>query len=383
MVKSIAILGSTGSIGRQTIDVAQRMGLKVRALAAAKNIKLLEEQARQLHPDFVAVYDEALAREIRVKLADTDILVGSGESGLIAAAVIDGADAVVTAVSGSIGLRPTLAAIEKGRRIALANKETLVCAGELVMQKAAECGAEIIPVDSEHSAIFQCLGADGNRRSELKKILLTASGGPFRGMTLEETETVTVERALSHPTWSMGPKISIDSATMMNKGLELIEAMHLFSCRVDDIEIVIHPESVIHSMVELRDGSVIAQLGAADMRLPIQYALSYPERSAAVSESLSFPKLASLSFYAPDYENLPCLRLAIDSAKRAGTAPAVLSAANEEAVWLFLKGRIGYNDISRCVERALSGIEIISRPTLEDILQVDREARSLVLSDVV
>lgn len=378
MVRSIAILGSTGSIGRQTVDVACRLGLKVRSLAAMKSTQLLEQQARLLKPAYIAVYDEAAARDLRVRLADTEIAIGSGEHSLVEAAVISGADAVVTAVSGSVGLRPTLAAIEKGRRIALANKETLVCAGELVMKKAEEYGAELLPVDSEHSAIFQCLNAAADRKKQLHKILLTGSGGPFRGMTREQTAAVTRERALAHPTWSMGPKISIDSATMMNKGLEFIEAMHLFSCAPEQIEIVIHPESIVHSMVEMTDGSVIAQLGSHDMRLPIQYALTYPERGGMIADSLSFAQLGKLTFFEPDYGELPCLRLALDCAKRGGTAPCVLSAANEAAVWRFLDGKIGYNDISDCVERALSRIEIIDAPTLDDILLADAEARKAI-----
>ncbi len=378
MVGNIAILGSTGSIGRQTVDVASRLGLGVRSLAALRNTQLLEEQARLLKPDYIAVYDESAARDLRVRLADTDIAIGSGEHGLVEAAVIHCADAVVTAVSGSVGLRPTLAAIEKGKRIALANKETLVCAGEIVMQKAEEYGAEIVPVDSEHSAIFQCLNAAADRKRQLRKILLTGSGGPFRGMTREQTASVTRARALAHPTWNMGPKISIDSATMMNKGLEFIEAMHLFGCAPEQIEIVIHPESIVHSMVEMTDGSVIAQLGSHDMRLPIQYALTYPERGGMITESLNFALLGKLTFFEPDYNELPCLRLALECAKRGGTAPCILSAANEAAVWRFLDGKIGYNEISDCVERALSRIDIIDRPTIEEIRLADVEARKAI-----
>ena len=270
MVHSISILGSTGSIGRQTVAVAEHLGLNVRALTTNRNIQLAEEQARRLHPAFVAVTDEASAKALRIALADTDIAVGGGEYALCEAAVISDTDAVVTAVSGAVGLRPTLAAIEKGRRIALANKETLVCAGDIVMRRARECGAEIVPVDSEHSAIFQCLTG---REGELHKILLTGSGGPFRGRPREELEDVTPEQAVKHPNWSMGAKISVDSATMMNKGLEFIEAMHLFGVTPDDIQVVIHPQSVIHSMVELVDGTVIAQLGVPDMGLPAPTAL--------------------------------------------------------------------------------------------------------------
>ena len=265
MVHSISILGSTGSIGRQTVAVAEHLGLNVRALTTNRNIQLAEEQARRLHPAFVAVTDEASAKALRIALADTDIAVGGGENALCEAAVISDTDAVVTAVSGAVGLRPTLAAIEKGRRIALANKETLVCAGDIVMRRARECGAEIVPVDSEHSAIFQCLTG---REGELHKILLTGSGGPFRGWTREQTRDVTPEMAVRHPNWSMGAKISVDSATMMNKGLEFIEAMHLFGVTPDDIQVLIHPESVVHAMVELVDGTVVAPLGVPDMGLP-------------------------------------------------------------------------------------------------------------------
>lgn len=375
MTKCISILGSTGSIGRQTIDVVQHLGLRVCALSAQKSTELLETQARLLRPQLVSVFDETAAKDMRCRLADTDIKVVSGEQGLIDCAGIPAADTVVTAVSGSVGLRPTLAAIDEKKRIALANKETLVCAGEIVMRRAEDCGAEILPVDSEHSAIFQCLNTASDRKKKLKKILLTGSGGPFRGMTRKQTEQVTARSALAHPTWNMGPKISIDSATMMNKGLEFIEAMHLFGCSPDDIEIVIHPESIVHSMVEFTDGSVIAQLGLHDMRLPIQYALTYPERGTAIGESLNFAKLGKLSFFEPDMDELPCLRLALECARRGGTAPCVLSAANEAAVRQFLDGKIGYNDISRCVERALSRIEIIMHPSLEQILESDAEAR--------
>ncbi len=376
MVKGISILGSTGSIGRQTAQAASRLGIPVHAIAAAMNVELLERQARELRPKFAAVYEEKAADELRRRLSDMDIEIGHGEEALCAAAVIDGADCVVTGVSGSIGLRPTLAAVDKGMRIALANKETLVCAGELVMAAAAEKGAEIIPVDSEHSAIFQCL--TGRDRSELRRILLTGSGGPFRGWTREQTRDVTPERAVKHPNWSMGAKISIDSATMMNKGLEFIEAMHLFAVTPDKIKVLIHPESAVHSMVELLDGTVIAQLAVPDMGLPIQYALTWPERREAAASFMDFAAIGTMHFEDPDLDKLPCLRLAMDCAKTGGTAPCVMSAANEIAVGAFLGHRIGYNDIYRLVAAAVESAELIRHPSLEEILFSDAWAREHV-----
>ena len=373
MVHSISILGCTGSIGRQTVDVAEHMGMPVAALAASRSVKLLEEQARRLKPKLCAVYDESAARDFKIAVADTDIKVVSGIEGLIEAATLDAADCVVTAVSGAIGLKPTLAAIDARKRIALANKETLVCAGELVMRRAKERGAEIVPVDSEHSAIFQCLMGRG--AGELKKLLLTGSGGPFRGIPRAALEDVTPAQAVKHPNWKMGAKISVDSATMMNKGLEFIEAMHLFSVTPDDIQVVIHPQSVIHSMVELVDGTVIAQLGAQDMRLPIQLALSYPERVDAISDTLDFYTLGELSFFAPDLENTPCLRLAMDAARTGGTAACVMSAANEEAVHMFLDGRLGYNRIYDCAAAAVEAGGVVHDADLDAILEADAAAR--------
>ena len=356
MVHSISILGSTGSIGRQTVAVAEHLGLNVRALTTNRNIQLAEEQARRLHPAFVAVTDEASAKALRIALADTDIAVGGGENALCEAAVISDTDAVVTAVSGAVGLRPTLAAIEKGRRIALANKETLVCAGDIVMRRARECGAEIVPVDS-------------------------GSGGPFRGWTREQTRDVTPEMAVSHPNWSMGAKISVDSATMMNKGLEFIEAMHLFGVTPDDIQVLIHPESVVHSMVELLDGTVIAQLGVPDMGLPIQYALTYPERKPSRSDRLDLTAYPNgLHFYAPDLEALPCLALAMRCARTGGTAPTVMNAANEIAVGLFLGHKIGYHSIYESVAAAVEAIAPVAAPDLDVIRAADQEARAFVRS---
>ena len=379
MVKSISVLGCTGSIGRQTIAVAEHIGMPVVALTANRKIDMLEEQARRLHPKFVAVYDEEAARQFRIAVADTDIQVGSGMEGLIRAATMEETDCVVTAVSGAVGLKPTLAAIDGKKRIALANKETLVCAGDIVMARAAEKGAEIVPVDSEHSAIFQCLM--GREKGELRKILLTGSGGPFRGKARAELEDVTPEQAVKHPNWSMGAKISVDSATMMNKGLEFVEAMHLFGVTPDDIQVVIHPQSVIHSMVELVDGTVIAQLGVPDMGLPIQLALTYPQRCPSMFQRLDFTTLQSLSFEAPDYEKTPCLKLAMDCARMGGTAPCVMSAANEVAVGLFLRHQLGYNRIYDAAASAVERVGVVQNPDLETILAADAAARAYVLEN--
>ena len=379
MVKSISVLGCTGSIGRQTIAVAEHIGMPVAALTANRKIDLLEEQARRLHPMFVAVYDEQAAKQFKIAVADTDIQVGSGMEGLIQAATMEETDCVVTAVSGAVGLKPTLAAIYGKKRIALANKETLVCAGDIVMARAAEKGAEIVPVDSEHSAIFQCLM--GREKGELRKILLTGSGGPFRGKARAELEDVTPEQAVKHPNWSMGAKISVDSATMMNKGLEFVEAMHLFGVTPDDIQVVIHPQSVIHSMVELVDGTVIAQLGVPDMGLPIQLALTYPQRCPSMFSRLDFTTLQSLSFEAPDYKKTPCLKLAMDCARMGGTAPCVMSAANEVAVGLFLRHQLGYNRIYDAAASAVEKVGVVQNPDLETILAADAAARAYVLEN--
>ncbi len=376
MVKSTAILGSTGSIGRQSVAVCEHLGIRVSAMTTNRNVDLLLEQAARLKPEYVAAFDEAASAKLREALSGSGITVGApGEEGLRAAAVWENTDCVVTAVSGAVGLRPTLDAIGAKRRIALANKETLVCAGSIVMARARETGAEIVPVDSEHSAIFQCLNG---RRGELRKILLTGSGGPFRGWTRERTKDVTPERAVKHPNWSMGAKISVDSATMMNKGMEFIEAMHLFGVTPDDIEVLIHPESVVHSAVELVDGTVIAQLGVPDMSLPIQYALTWPERCESESGRLDLTAMSGLHFMKPDLERMPCLALAMDCARRGGNAPAVMSAANEVAVGMFLSGKLGYNEIYESVEYALGRIGFIAEPSLEDILSSDGEARTLV-----
>lgn len=376
MIKAVSILGSTGSIGRQSINAACHLGVPVVALTANRKIDLVEQQARQLKPKFVAIYDEKAANDLKIKLADTDIRVGSGMEGLIEAATLNEADCVVTAVSGSVGLRPTLVAIKAKKRIALANKETLVCAGEIVMPAAAREGAEIVPVDSEHSAIFQCLM--GRKKGELKKILLTGSGGPFRGKSRTELENVTPEQAVKHPNWSMGAKISVDSATMMNKGLEFIEAMHLFGVTPDDIQVVVHPQSIIHSMVELVDGTVIAQLGVPDMGLPIQLAMTYPDRVDSPFDRLDFYAMKDMTFEAPDYDKTPCLKLAMDCARIGGTAPCIMSAANEVAVAMFLNHRLGYNQIYDCALQAVQSIEIVQQPDLEAVLAADEQARVFV-----
>ena len=373
MLKAISILGCTGSIGRQTIAVAEHIGMPVAALTANRKIDLLEQQARRLRPKFAAVYDEQAAKQFKIAMADTPVRVGSGMEGLIEAATMPETDCVVTAVSGAVGLRPTLAAIDEKKRIALANKETLVCAGEIVMARAKERGAEIVPVDSEHSAIFQCLM--GRAPGELRKILLTGSGGPFRGRRREELDNVAPGAALPPPHWGRGAKKYVDSATLMNKGLEFIEAMHLFGVTPDDIEVVIHPQSVIHSMVELVDGTVIAQLGVPDMGLPIQLALTYPERKPSLFERLDFSTLRDLSFEKPDYEKTPCLRLAMDCARTGGTAACVMSAANEVAVGKFLRRELGYNRIYDCAAGAVEAVGVVQNPDLETILAADEAAR--------
>ena len=372
--KSISILGCTGSIGTQTLGVAEHLGLRVEAISANSSLDKLEPIARKFRPSLVAVYDEAAAEEFRIRTADMGIKVLSGMEGLIEAALAG--ETVVTAVSGSVGLEPTLAAVEAKKRIALANKETLVCAGELVMGRAEKTGAEIIPVDSEHSAIFQCLM--GREKGELRKILLTGSGGPFRGRSREELENITPEQALRHPTWSMGAKITIDSSTMMNKGLEFIEAMHLFAVKPEDIQVVVHPQSVVHSMVELVDGTVIAQLGVPDMGLPIQLALTYPQRCPSMFDRLDFAKLGSLSFEAPDLEKTPCLALAMECAKKGGTAPCVMSAANEVAVHKFLRGELGYNRIYDAAAAAVNAVPWAKTEDLGEILEADRAAGAFV-----
>ena len=376
-MKKIAILGSTGSIGTQTVDILPSIDAEVVALTTNRRINLLEEQARALHPKMVCAMDENAAKALKIKLADTNIEVLTGMDGLIACAAESGADIVVTAVVGMVGLLPTMAAIKAGKDIALANKETLVCAGGLVMSAAKQYGVRILPVDSEHSAIFQCVqAANGN---PIDKILLTASGGPFFGKKIEEMRGMTREQALAHPNWSMGAKITIDSATMMNKGLELIEAMWLYDLPPEDIEIVVHRESIVHSAVEFADGAVIAQLGLPDMRLPIQLALTWPQRVPCKVPRMSLVEVAKLTFYAPDYEAFPALNLAKHAASLKGDRGAVLNGANEAAVGLFLNGKIGFTDIAERVAYALDTIPYKKDITLDDVLAADKAAREIVL----
>ena len=379
MTKRISILGSTGSIGRQTLDVAEKLQIPVAALAASRNVELLEAQCRKFRPELAVLFDEAAAEELKRRLSDMNIKVAGGMDGLLAAAVLDSADTVVTAVSGMIGLRPTLAAIERGKRIALANKETLVCAGELVMREAQRCGAEIIPVDSEHSAIFQCLMGCRDR-SEVRRLILTCSGGPFYGKTAAELQKVTRVDALRHPNWKMGPKITVDCATLMNKGLEVIEAMRLYGLPLEQVTAVIHRQSIVHSLVEFRDGAVMAQLGTPDMRIPIGLALTYPKREENPAPPLDLLSCPPLTFAAPDEEAFRCFRLARQAAKQGGTACAVLNGANEAAVGLFLQEKLGFPEIADAVEAALDAVPQCVDVTLEAALDADRQARDIVFA---
>jgi 1-deoxy-D-xylulose-5-phosphate reductoisomerase len=376
MAGNIAVLGSTGSIGAQTLEVARNLNISVSALTANSNIGLIEKQAREFRPQLVSVGDSTLALEINHRLKELNIEVLYGLEGLKAAASIADADTVVTSIVGVAGLIPTIEAIRHGKNIALANKETLVTAGSLVMSEAAAHGISIFPVDSEHSAIYQCLAA--NRRQDADRLILTASGGPFRGKTPEELEKVTVAQALKHPNWNMGSKITIDSATLMNKGLEVIEARWLFDFTPDRIKVVVHPQSIIHSMVEYVDGSVIAQLGSPDMRIPIQLALTWPDRALNNFSRLDLLKCGSLTFEEPDMESFPCLALAFEALKAGGTMPAVMNGANEAAVDLFLKEKIGFCDIPRLISRTMQVHSVNITPGLDDIIEVDRWARKIV-----
>ena len=379
--RTISLMGSTGSIGRQSLDVIAACGMRVAALTANNNVELMEQQVRQFNPMLAVMMDERAAADLKVRLADTNVRVCSGMDGLIEAAEIDCADTVITAVMGMVGLRPTLAAIRKGKRIALANKETLVCGGQIVMAEAKRYHAEIVPVDSEHSALFQCL--QGNRdRGEVKRLILTASGGPFFGYTKEQLEQVTLAQALKHPNWSMGAKITIDCATLMNKGLEFIEAMHLYAMPPEKISIVVHRESIIHSLVEYCDNAILAQMGTADMRLPIQYALSYPQRIPGPATELDMLSCPNLTFAKPDPDTFACLGLALKAAKLGGNAGAVLNGANEAAVGLFLKEKIRFADIARLVERAMNEIPYANVTALKDVLDADALARHVVLNCV-
>ncbi|MCI6436013.1 MAG: 1-deoxy-D-xylulose-5-phosphate reductoisomerase [Clostridiales bacterium] len=378
MVKCVSILGSTGSIGRQSLDVISRLeGIRVAALTAGSSVSQMAEQCRMFHPSLAVMATQEAAEQLKRELNDPFISVCWGEEGLIRAATLEEADCVITAVVGMVGLKPTLAAIRAGKRIGLANKETLVCAGELVMAEAERYGAEIVPVDSEHSAIFQCLMGCGDRR-EVKRILLTCSGGPFFSMDSQQLRQVTKADALRHPNWKMGPKITVDCATLMNKGLEVIEAMRLYRLPLEQVDVLIHRQSIVHSMVEFTDGAVMAQMGTPDMRLPIQLALTYPQRTVCPVEPLDLTKCGALTFCHPDLEKFPCLALARQCAKWGGTACPAMNGANEEAVALFLADKIGFYDIYRLVSQAVEQVPFVPNPTLEQILEADRLARQAV-----
>ena len=378
MVKCVSILGSTGSIGRQSLDIISRLPeIKVAALTAGTSVERMAEQCREFRPRLAVMATEAAAKELAAQISDLPVRVNWGEQGLLEAASAPDADCVITAVVGMVGLKPTLAAIRAGKRIGLANKETLVCAGELVMAEAEKYRAEIIPVDSEHSAIFQCLMGASDRK-EVKRLILTCSGGPFFGRSREELKTVTQADALKHPNWKMGAKITIDCATLMNKGLEVIEAMRLYRMPLERVDVVIHRQSVVHSMVEFTDGAVMAQLGTPDMRLPIQLALTYPERIPCPVEPLDLLSCGPLTFSKPDMENFPCLALAYECAKKGGTACPAMNGANEEAVAMFLRNEIGFYDIYRLVSQAVEAVPFLKNPTLEEILEADRLARGAV-----
>ena len=381
MRRILSILGSSGSIGRQALDVAAVCGHEVAAITVNRSAPMAEEQARRFRPRLAVAVDEDAAADLRTRLADTEVKVLSGREGLLEAASLPGADTVVTAIVGVAGLEPTLAAIACGKRIALANKETLVCAGPLVLEEAKDYGAKIYPVDSEHSAIFQCL--EGNRdRGEVRRLILTCSGGPFFGWSREELARVTKAQALKHPNWAMGAKITIDSATLMNKGLEFIEAMRLYAVPPEQIQIVVHRESIIHSLVEFGDGAILAQLGSADMRLPIQYALTWPERTPGPAKPLDLLSCPPLTFQRPDPDAFRCLGLALECAERGGTSTAILNGANEAAVGLFLEDKIGFLDIPRLVEEALARVPVLDGPGLDEILEADRAARQAVYQSV-
>ena len=377
MVKCVSILGSTGSIGRQSLDIIDNLGIPVAVLTAGTSVERMAQQCRKYRPGLAVMATQEAAEQLRLQIADLPIRVSWGEEGLIEAATVPEADCVITAVVGMVGLKPTLAAIRAGKRIGLANKETLVCAGELVMAEARKYHAEIIPVDSEHSAIFQCLMGMHDKK-EVKRIILTCSGGPFYGKSREELGFVTKADALKHPNWKMGAKITIDCATPMNKGLEVIEAMRLYDLPLEQVDVVIHRQSIVHSMVEFTDGAVMAQMGSPDMRLPIQLAMTYPERKSCPAPALDLLTCGALTFTAPDMEAFPCLKLARDCAKIGGTACPVMNGANEEAVAMFLRDEIGFYDIYDLVSRAVETVPFVKEPTLEQILEADRLARATV-----
>ena len=377
MVKCVSILGSTGSIGRQSLDIIDNLGIPVCALTAGTNAQRMAQQCRKYRPQLAVMATEAAASQLREQIADLPVDVAFGEDGLIRAATMEQADCVITAVVGMVGLKPTLAAIDAKKRIGLANKETLVCAGELVMSRARKNQVEIIPVDSEHSAIFQCLMGNYDP-NQIKRIILTCSGGPFFGKSQQELGVVTKADALRHPNWKMGAKITVDCATLMNKGLEVIEAMRLYDLPLQKVDVVIHRQSIVHSLVEFTDGAVMAQLGAPDMRLPIQLAMTYPQRKSCPVEPLDLLTCGELSFHKPDTESFPCLALARDCAKKGGTACPVMNGANEEAVAMFLNDEIGFYDIYKLVKMAVDTVPFIAEPTLEEILEADRLARQAV-----
>ncbi|MBP3337466.1 MAG: 1-deoxy-D-xylulose-5-phosphate reductoisomerase [Clostridia bacterium] len=385
-MKNITILGSSGSIGTQSLSVIEENeDLCAYALSVNKNIKLLEEQVRKFKPKYACVTDEEAAKSFKIAVSDTDTKVLSGKEGLEEIASLPKADTVVTAIVGIAGLLPTMEAIKAKKRIALANKETLVTAGDIVMKAAKENGAEIIPVDSEHSAIFQSLGErykDGKNKAEVKNIILTASGGPFFGKTKEELKNVGVKEALKHPNWSMGAKITIDSATLMNKGLEVIEATHLFGVGAERVKVLVHRQSIVHSMVELTDNAVIAQLGSPDMKLPIQYAITYPERKPMKENELDLAEVATLTFQKPDLETFKCLALAFDAIKKGGAYPVVLNGANEACVDLFLKEKIGFLDIADLIEKALSACRGGKISSIDDVISWDRWSREYILKQI-
>ncbi len=379
MTGCISVLGSTGSIGTQTLDVARKHNIKISALTAHSNVKLIEEQIREFKPSLAVMYDEKAASELKTKVADLDVKVLSGMEGLIEAASEEECDTVLNSLVGMVGLEPTLAAAKEGKNIALANKETLVAGGELVMNTVRENGVKLLPVDSEHSAIFQCLQACPDHKF-LKKLILTASGGPFFGKSRDELLNVTVNEALKHPNWSMGAKITIDSASMMNKGLEIIEARWLFDMSEEDIDVVVHRQSIIHSLIEFTDNSVLAQLGNPDMRIPIQYALTYPERYPSSVKPLNLSEIATMTFSAPDYDTFECLKAAKKALSLGGTAPAIANGANEVANALFREGKISFLKIGELVSRSIEEVEKTSLNTLEDVLNADKAAREFVLS---
>lgn len=381
MVNKLSILGSTGSIGTQTLDVARKLSLQVLALTAHSNIQLLEEQIREFKPTVAVVYDENSAEQLKLSIKDLDTKVYSGMDGLLHAATLDDCDLVVNSVVGMVGLKPTLASIEAKKNIAFANKETLVAGGALVMDTAKRNGVTLFPVDSEHSAIFQCLQACHEQKA-LKKIILTASGGPFFGKSYDELKNVTVKQALNHPNWSMGAKITIDSASMMNKGLEIIEAAWLFDISADNIDVVVHRESIIHSMIEFVDNSVLAQLGLPDMRIPIQYAITYPKRYESPVDSLDFSKISTMTFYEPDYDTFKCLNACKKAIKRGGVIPAVANGANEIANKLFRDNKISFLDIGELVSSAVDSFTYKEAKNLDDVLNADKAAREYVYNCV-